>query len=1051
MSLMGSNFWPKQNKFNKTLVSLLDLTICSSPIRQSSKLEIMLHAFWLPDSYVVNFWLEEDEETDRPVTALAHPRNCSYDVLTQKLPERLQAFEPEHTRYLDTPIFGDRPAGPDDVVSGNLELRRYKIATAESLTDDAVEYLLGHSVRTHVADELQLAPSLQYWRVLTDFSQYLVDERLYMPGVIDMQQKYYGSWRAVIPPDLEDRWAQLANSVPGICRNFCLDDELENCRNPELLALSFIDACVDHLVRHHLGMRPPAAAPKGKGKSTLPRQWVAQLRKPVLATELRANNTQLTGFASQVNKWNAGMRPMPGETGLRVGFRMISPQEANEIWRLEFMLCSIRDPSIRVEADEVWSGKPQESVGNAILPEVILGGLGTASATLPALSRALADREPAYLEMSKAEAMEFLDGTVAALEKEGFPVILPPWLRSSQKALGLRVKIAPRSGITYDREHVLGVDQLVSYHWQVSVGDTILTEDEFRQLAESKSEIVYHGGKWMRLDAQVLQNTVKIMDENGTSGEATLAGALEAGLAMPAKGGLPILDIQVQGDIGRLFNELKPGDGFEILPVPDGLVGTLRDYQVVGFSWMWFLRQLGFGACLADDMGLGKTIQTITLLLRDHVHNAESNGTSLVVCPMSVVGNWEREFQRFSPSLRVRVHHGTDRVVYDQFLQTLEESDVIITTYTLLVRDQLSFLRTEWRNIVLDEAQNIKNPATKQTIAARSLKGAFRFCLTGTPVENRLTELWSIMEFLNPGYLGDLGNFRANFALPIERGGDHEQLALLRKIVKPFILRRLKTDRNIIRDLPEKQEMKVYCNLTTEQATLYQEVVDNMLEKLAGREGIARKGIVLATLTKLKQITNHPLHFSQNGSEFRPERSGKFQCLEEMLEVVLQEGDKTLIFTQFTQMGKMMEKRLQQHFGVEVFFLHGGTPQWQRDDMVNRFQRDGGPPIFILSLKAGGTGLNLTAASHVFHFDRWWNPAVEDQATDRAYRIGQTRNVQVHKLISIGTVEEKVDQMIEQKKELATNIIPSGEQLIVNLSTEQLRDIFSLSSSAVSE
>lgn len=1017
----------------------------------SASFEIMLHAFWLPDSYVVDFWLEEDQETNRPVTAIAHPRTCSREQLEEILPERLQAFEPDETRYLDTPVLNEsRVAGPGDVIGPDPTLRRFKIATIESLTDDAIEYFLAHSVRTEEENGAKWAPSLQYWRVLVDFSQYLVDERLYMPGVITMQQKLYGSWRAVIPPDLEDRWCQLANAVPAICRNFCLDEETENCRNPGLLALSFVDACVDHMVRHHLGLRPPTPV-KGKGKSTLPRQWMAQLRKPVLATELKGTATQLSGFATQVNKWNSGMRPMPGESGLRVGFRLISPQESEESWQLEFLLCSIRDPAVQVEAKDVWEGTvPADICAGAILQEVLLGGLGSASQAMPELGRALEHTAPVELEMTKGQAMEFLDGTVDLLEKEGFPVILPSWLRSSQEALGLRVKIAPRSGITYDREHVLGVEQLVSYQWQVSMGDTILCEDEFRALAQSNAQIVYHGGQWMRLDGEALQATVKLMDEHGTSGEATLAGALEAGLAMPAKGGLPILDIQVQGDIGRLFSELRPGEGFDVLETPEGLNGTLRDYQGVGFSWMWFLRQLGFGACLADDMGLGKTIQTITLLLRDHRNNPQS-GTSLVVCPMSVVGNWEREFQKFSPDLKIHVHHGSDRVVYDEFHETVEKADVVITTYTLLVRDQLSFLRGEWRNVILDEAQNIKNPTTKQTIAARSLKAAYRFCLTGTPVENRLTELWSIMEFLNPGYLGDLGNFRANFALPIERAGDSEQLTLLRKIVKPFVLRRLKTDRQIIRDLPEKQEMKVYCNLTSEQATMYQEVVDDMLAKLSGREGIARKGIVLATLTKLKQITNHPLHYSRDSSAFKPERSGKYQCMEEMLEVVLQEGDKALIFTQFTEMGKLMETQLQQRFGVEVFFLHGGTPQWRREEMVNRFQRDGGPPIFILSLKAGGTGLNLTAASHVFHFDRWWNPAVEDQATDRAYRIGQTRNVQVHKLISIGTVEEKVDQMIEQKKELATNIVPSGEQLIVNLSTDQLRDIFALSASAVSE
>jgi SNF2 family DNA or RNA helicase len=666
------------------------------------------------------------------------------------------------------------------------------------------------------------------------------------------------------------------------------------------------------------------------------------------------------------------------------------------------------------------------------------------------LNNALSVIRPIGLELSKPQALEFIGKTAQTLERSGFAVFLPEWVTDSASNIGLKLRVSSHSGARTDREHLLGVDQLVAYQWTAAVGETNISENEFRDLAKQNEELIFHDGQWMRVDLVALKRTVEIFDKDGIEGTGTLADVLHDTLAHPARGGLPVLDLQVQGNIEQLFRDLVPGEAFDVLPTPEGFIGTLRDYQVVGFSWMWFLSRLGFGGCLADDMGLGKTIQMIAYLLRDHQSDTDG-GPSLVICPMSVVGNWVREIERFGPELRVLVHHGGDRAMFEAFRDEANATNVVITTYTLVVRDQPTLLSCLWRNVILDEAQNIKNPSTKQTIAIRSLRSAHRFALTGTPVENRLAELWSIMEFLNPGYLGSLNAFRLNFALPIERDRDHSQLGILKKLINPFLLRRLKTDKSIVRDLPDKLEMKVYCNLTTEQATLYQNVVDSMLSGLDDAAGINRKGLVLSTLTKLKQITNHPLHFKRDNSKFLSPRSGKLQRLEEMVEVVLQEGDKALIFTQFAELGHLLQAKLIERFGVEVFFLHGGTPQWRRDEMVHRFQRSNGPPIFLLSLRAGGTGLNLTAASHVFHYDRWWNPAVENQATDRAHRIGQERQVQVHKFVCIGTVEERIDQMIEEKKTLADSIVPSGEQLITGLDTEELRDLFRLSANAVSE
>jgi SNF2 family DNA or RNA helicase len=470
---------------------------------------------------------------------------------------------------------------------------------------------------------------------------------------------------------------------------------------------------------------------------------------------------------------------------------------------------------------------------------------------------------------------------------------------------------------------------------------------------------------------------------------------------------------------------------------------------VRGYSWLAFLRRWGLGACLADDMGLGKTVQTLALVQRDW--EGDGGRPVLLVCPTSVVGNWKKEAERFTPELPVLVHHGLQRVKGSAFAKKAAQHALVLSSYALLHRDRDLLGQVSWAGVVLDEAQNIKNPETKQAQAARALRADYRIALTGTPVENHVGDLWSIMEFLNPGFLGGQAEFRRRFFVPIHARGDPEAAGGLRRLTGPFVLRRLKTDKSIIADLPDKLEMKVFCTLTREQASLYAAVVEEAGKALAGAEGIQRKGLILGTLSKLKQVCNHPAHFLGDNSPL-PGRSGKLARLTEMLEEVLEAGDRALLFTQFTEMGALLQKHLQETFGREVLFLHGGVPARQRDRLVERFQADPhGPRLFLLSLKAGGTGLNLTAANRVFHFDRWWNPAVENQATDRAFRIGQARNVQVHKFLCVGTLEEKIDEMIERKQQLAGAVVAAGEAWLTELSNEQLKDLFTLRREAVGE
>ncbi|MBD0321252.1 MAG: DEAD/DEAH box helicase, partial [Gemmatimonadetes bacterium] len=445
------------------------------------------------------------------------------------------------------------------------------------------------------------------------------------------------------------------------------------------------------------------------------------------------------------------------------------------------------------------------------------------------------------------------------------------------------------------------------------------------------------------------------------------------------------------------------------------------------------------------------TVELLAFLLTERAERGKHRAPpTLLVCPMSLVGNWQRETARFAPDLKVHVHHGAERLSGAALRKAVRGSDLVLTTYALAARDREELASVEWGRVVLDEAQNVKNAAARQSQAVRSFRAPRRIALTGTPVENRLAELWSILDFLNPGLLGPAAVFRRRFATPIERFRDAERAAELQRLTRPFILRRLKTDRRIIRDLPAKHEIRVVCNLTREQASLYQATVDEMLARVEESTGIERRGLVLATLTRLKQVCNHPAHLLQDGSALEG-RSGKVSRLEEILEEVLALGDRALVFTQFAEMGHLLRTLLESRFGNEVPFLHGGTPRAARDALVARFQGGDGPPVLLLSLKAGGTGLNLTAANHVIHFDRWWNPAVEDQATDRAFRIGQRRDVQVRKLVCAGTLEERIDEMIEDKKKLAESVLGAGEAWLTELSTAQLRQVVALAADAVAE
>ncbi|MCL2105348.1 MAG: DEAD/DEAH box helicase, partial [Kiritimatiellaeota bacterium] len=614
--------------------------------------------------------------------------------------------------------------------------------------------------------------------------------------------------------------------------------------------------------------------------------------------------------------------------------------------------------------------------------------------------------------------------------------------------------------------------------------------EELEALTAADSPLVFFRGRWMTADVRQLQGALLVVKRGGAPETESALDAVRLVLGTgERRHGLPVATVRGHGWVRDLFNRLSGDEhAFEVLPPPDGFVGELRAYQLRGFSWLVYLRDCGFGACLADDMGLGKTIQALAFLL--HEKNKPpagipatpfqkgagkppapntgpppfKRGPALVVGPMSVLGNWMREARRFAPSLQCHLHHGPLRWHGESFAREMREMDVVVTSYSLLHRDYADLRKVAWSCVLLDEAQNIKNPETRQAQAARALSADCRIVLTGTPIENHVGDLWSIMDFLNPGILGKRATFRDAFFRPIQSGTDPGARGRLRRITTPFILRRLKTDKRIISDLPEKLEAKVYCPLSREQVKLYQDELTVFQHELEIAEGIGRRGLILATLTRLKQICNHPANYlKQNfggqtpGPEYGPppfqkgaavadeaKRSGKLTRLKEQLEEVFDCGECALVFTQYAEMGHLLTHYLCQTFGRDMPYLHGGVPRAARDAMVRDFQDTPVPRAFVLSLKAGGLGLNLTRASHVFHYDRWWNPAVENQATDRAFRIGQTRRVMVHKFICGGTLEDRIDAMIESKTALATEIISHGENFLTELSNSALAELLKL-------
>ena len=611
-----------------------------------------------------------------------------------------------------------------------------------------------------------------------------------------------------------------------------------------------------------------------------------------------------------------------------------------------------------------------------------------------------------------------------ALEALGLEVLLPAQLRKLLRPrLGIR---ADARGGVEELSGIISLEQMLSFRWQTALGDEALNEEDFRKLLKQQNGLVQFKDRYAYIDPAEVERILKKLDEGDPS--LKVHEKLQAVFTEELDGA----QVWIDDELRTLLDAWRNGPEAE---VPVGIRATLRPYQLRGYQWLYANANFGFGSVLADDMGLGKTLQVITLLEKIREEGGLMHRKALAVVPTSLLGNWQREVAKFAPDLRTATYHGSNRKLPDP-----KSYDLLLTTYGLARSEEKVFTKMDLQALVIDESQAIKNPAAKQTKAIKKIPATVRVAMSGTPVENKLLDYWSVLDFTLPKYLGTQTYFRKNYARPIQGERDQRTAERFRRLVAPFVLRRLKTDKHIISDLPDKVVQTEHCALTPEQLALYQSIVDENLRAAEEADGVQRQGLIFKLMTALKQCCNHPDHFlKRNTGDFGA--SGKSLLLRERLQGILESNDKTLIFTQYREMGDLLVQMIQKEYGIEPPFLHGGSSPKQRDAMVERFQTDPGCPIFLLSIKAGGTGLNLTAANHVIHYDLWWNPAVENQATDRAYRIGQDRTVFVHRLVTEKTFEEKIDELIRSKTDLADLTVGTGETWVGKLSNSDLRKL----------
>ena len=810
---------------------------------------------------------------------------------------------------------------------------------------------------------------------------------------------------AVFPP------AAHALGVPG--------SRPMRLRSPEALVRELWDAIADTIARSPAAPRttasPAFAAAEPTQVSELA-EWLADTREG-LSAGARLGLRIETIAASPMDTADEELDEEDEED---------EEDEDTPAFQLVLQLRSTADPSLIVDAAALWN-QPQTVLarfGPQAETDLLLA-LRRGASVWPPLAEVLRQASPSVIDLDDDALTSLLGPAAEELAGAGIEVLWP----SSMLDGGLKLRAVATPAPEKLTEAGFGLDALLDFRWQLTLGGALLDADEITALAEAKRPLIRLRGRWVILDPALLDRLRRPPRTRMRTCEAL--GAVLAGSAEIDGETVPVVAEGALADLARQVASIASAP--EPLPPPPGLMATLRPYQQRGLAWLAGMCGAGLGGCLADDMGLGKTIQVIAL----HLHRRDSKaGPTLVVCPASLLGTWEREVRRFAPDVPVRRYHGGAR-----HLQDLAVDEVVLATYGVVLRDSARLAQIGWGLVVADEAQHVKNPLSRTARELRAVPAPARVALTGTPVENRLSELWAILDWTTPGLLGHLEPFTRRVAVPVERYRDAGATDRFAALIRPFLLRRRKTDPGIAPELPRKTETDQFVPLTAEQVTLYQAMVRETMEAIAAKEGIERAGLVFKLLTGLKQICNHPAQYLKQPGPLAG-RSGKLAAFDELTDVILASGESMLVFTQYTQMATLLQQHLDAR-GIGSLFLHGGVPVRRREEMVAEFQA-GMVPVFLLSLKAGGTGLTLTRATHVLHYDRWWNPAVEDQATDRAYRIGQDRPVQVHRLITEGTLEDRIAALLGKKRELAEAVIGSGEGWISELSDDQITELVSL-------